>query len=234
MRTRTIAIVALSAVAVLSLAACDDKGKGGDNRLLGPGSTTGATSGPSSGTDGGVKATASHDDPAGAMTGLLQAMRTGDNAQVQEWLRPEPASDRTTIAGTERTATILGPDNKMFWEVEDRKIVKVTNGDDTHADVQLDGYIVWCLGTGPTDAKASCAQPNGTGDEQTTTYPTEKIDGKWYVAMDINHGQLIHGNPALTGSSGTDATAGPDDSAAPEDSFGPDDSVTPSDSTDDY
>lgn len=70
------------------------------------------------------------------------------------------------------------------------------------AEVTLDGYLVWCTGQGADDEKASCAQPNGAGDTQTTTYPVVKVDGQPYVHLDVNHGQLIQGNPGAAGVAG--------------------------------
>lgn len=82
----------------------------------------------------------------------------------------------------------------MFSLVEGRDIVEVDeNGDE--AEVELDGYIVWCTGTGPDDDKASCAQPNGAGDTQTTTYEVVRVEGQWYIHLDLNRGKLISDNP---------------------------------------
>lgn len=143
--------------------------------------------------------TASHDSPDGAMRGLLDAMDSGDNDAVLEWVSPDPPSDRESITQTIRLGSALGLGGGLFWLVGDRKITNVETKSDTEADVTLDGYIVWCTGEGPDDEKASCAQPNGEGDTQTTTYPVVKVDGQWYVHLDLNHGQLIKGNPGAAG-----------------------------------
>jgi hypothetical protein len=146
-------------------------------------------------------ATASHDSPDGAMAGLLEAMRSGDNTAVQAWLSPTPPSDRSSVTQVERMQSMLGLEGRLFWLVGERKIVDVeTEG--TTAEVELDGYIVWCTGSGPDDADASCAQPNGSGDEQTTTYDAVQVEGQWYVHLDLNRGELIKGNPGEAGVSG--------------------------------
>lgn len=146
-----------------------------------------------------AEVTASHDTPDGAMRGLLAAMDSGDNDAVLEWVSPEPASDRTSITGTVRLGSALGLGGGVFWLVGLREITNVETKSETEAEVTLDGYIVWCTGEGEDDEKASCAQPNGAGDEQTTTYPVVKVDGQWYVHLDLNHGQLIKGNPGAAG-----------------------------------
>lgn len=143
----------------------------------------------------------SHDTPDGAMVGLLTAMRTGDLQQVIGWVSPEPASDRDSIVQTSRMNAMLGLDGSMFWLVDERRVVGLTSGTDS-AEVRLDGYLVWCTGTGADDPKASCAQPNGLGDTQTTTYPAVKVGGQWYVRLDLNRGELIQGNPGRAGVAG--------------------------------
>jgi hypothetical protein len=147
-------------------------------------------------------AVASHDSPDGAMAGLLDAMRAGDNDAVLSWISPDPEADRNSVTQTEKLRTTLGLSGSLFWEVDERHVTGVTPHGDDAADVALDGYLVWCTGDGPDDAQASCAQPNGSGDTQTTTYPAVRVEGQWYVHLDLNHGQLIHGNPGKAGVAG--------------------------------
>lgn len=189
MSLRTTLVLPL--VAALALTACSDKkpsvsDDGGDPV---PTSAAPTTEPP---------ATASHDSAAGAMTGLLEAMRSGDNESVKTWLSPVPESDRASVTQVERLQSMLGLGGKVFWLVDTRTIVNVEEGTD-EAKVELDGYIVWCTGTGPDDADASCAKPNGAGDAQTNTFEAVNVEGQWYVHLDLNRGQLIDDNPGVEG-----------------------------------
>jgi hypothetical protein len=149
----------------------------------------------------------SHKSAEGAMAGLLAAMKTGDNAQVATWISPTPASDRTSISSSERLHNALGLGGKLFWEV-DKLTVKDAKESGQTATVTLSGPIVWCFGDGPTDAKASCAQPDGASG-QTPVYKAVKQGDQWYVDIDINKGKNLPNNPALAGSSGTSTTTTP-------------------------
>jgi hypothetical protein len=182
-------------VAVLALTACNDK-KAAEPEA-GPSTSTPAVEATVS-ADAEVSVTASHETAAGAMNGLLEAMRSGDNAAVVTWLSPVPDSDRQSVVGVQRLQSLMGLDGKVFWLVDERKVVGVEEDGD-EAEVELDGYIVWCTGKGPDDEKASCAQPNGSGDEQSTTYDAVKVGGEWYVHLDLNRGELIDDNPGSEG-----------------------------------
>jgi len=184
--------ILLPLVAVLALAACNDK-KAAEPQASDTPSPSAAVS-----AEAEVSVTASHETAGGAMNGLLEAMRSGDNAAVRSWLSPVPESDRQSVVQVERLQGMMGLDGKVFWLVDEREVVGVEeNGDE--AEVELDGYIVWCTGTGPDDEKASCAQPNGSGDAQSTTYDAVKVEGEWYVRLDLNHGELIDDNPGSEG-----------------------------------
>ncbi|MEA2398406.1 MAG: hypothetical protein QOK25_1962 [Thermoleophilaceae bacterium] len=149
--------------------------------------------------------TPSHASPDGAMAGLLAAMKTGDNTQVQGWLSPVPPGDRTSIEQSVRMQKDLGLNGKLFWEV-DKLAVKSTQTTGSSATVALSGPIIWCLGTGPSDPKASCARPDGSQGQAAPVYKVVKQTGQWYVDIDINNGRTIPGNPGL--SSSTPSTTG--------------------------
>jgi hypothetical protein len=185
--------LAAAAFTVLALTACKSDG---DTEADDPNVSATVT------TDASPSATAatpSHDSPDGAMAGLLDAMRSGDNDAVVSWISPDPETDRTSVTQTEKLRASLGLSGSLFWEVAERHVTGVEMKGDDAADVTLDGYLVWCTGDGPDDAQASCAQPNGSGDTQTTTYPAVRVEGQWYVHLDLNHGELIHGNPGAAG-----------------------------------
>ena len=147
----------------------------------------------------------SHDSAEGAMAGLLAAMKTGDNKQVFEWVAPTPTTDRTSITGSERMSNALGLGGKLFWEAE-KLTIKTAKESGQSGTVTLSAPIVWCFGDGPTDAKATCAQPNGaTG--QTPVYKAVKQGGKWYVDLDINKGRNLPNNPAVSKSGPAPAPA---------------------------
>jgi hypothetical protein len=164
------------------------------------------------GSDKDEPAKPSHKSAEGAMAGLLAAMKTGDNAKVAQWVAPTPASDRQSLTSTERMQSALGLGGNLFWEV-DKLTIKGVKESGSTATVTLSGPIVWCLGDGPTDAKASCAQPNGaTG--QTPVYKAVKQGGAWYVDMDINKGRNLPSNPAVSGRSASSSSSSSSSSSA--------------------
>lgn len=147
-------------------------------------------------------ASPSHDSAEGAMAGLLAATRSGNNAQLQSWLAPPPRADRRSISGTLRMRTSLGLGGDLFWKTDTLKIKGTKRRGDDRVDVRLSGPIVWCLGLGPSDPKASCAQPNGSRG-QAPVYPAVKVHGRWYVDLDVNMGRDLPG----PGGSPSEATA---------------------------
>ncbi|MEA2352049.1 MAG: hypothetical protein QOJ14_463 [Thermoleophilaceae bacterium] len=150
-------------------------------------------------------ASPSHKSAEGAMAGLLAAMKTGDNAQVAQWLSPTPASDRSSLSSTQRMQSALGLSGKLFWEV-DKLTVKTSKESGSTATVTLSGPIVWCLGSGQTDAKASCAQPDGaTG--QAPVYKAVKQGAQWYIDIDINKGTNLPKNPAVSGAAASPSSS---------------------------
>lgn len=150
-------------------------------------------------------ASASHNSPDGAMAGLIAAMKSGDNAQVSGWLSPTPPADRNSIVSTERLHKAVGLGGSLFWEAS-KLTIKSTTKSGTKGTVTLSGPIVWCLGDGPTDAKASCAQPDGA-QGQTPVYSAVNVGGQWYIDFDINKGRNLPGNPAASGSTTTPTPA---------------------------
>jgi hypothetical protein len=187
--------VLLPLVAVLALTACNDTKETVEPEA---GGTPEVSASATVSAEAEVNVTASHETAGGAMNGLLEAMRSGDNAAVRTWLSPVPESDRASVVQVERLQGMMGLDGKVFWLVDERKVVGVEESGDT-AEVELDGYIVWCTGTGPDDEKASCAQPNGAANEQSTKYDAVKVEGEWYVRLDLNRGELIDDNPGAEG-----------------------------------
>ena len=197
---RRAAVTAVCAALLVSVPACskNDGGSASQDPVTSESDTDEPDSDESDSDESGDDATAaSHDSPAGAMRGLLDAMSAGETSGILEWISPDPPADRRSVTSTERLAS-LGS-GRVFWLVDERQVVKVAKTSDDAADVELDGYLVWCMGEGPDDEDASCAQPNGTGDTQTTTYPAVRVDGQWYVHLDLNRGELIRDNPGPKG-----------------------------------
>ena len=180
----------LPLVAVLALLGCSDKEPAEPSASTAPQASETTSEPPA--------ATASHETAEGAMTGLLEAMRSGDSAAVTAWISPVPETDRASITQVERLQSMFGGEGRLFWLVDERTIVGAEEDGDS-ATVELDGYLVWCTGAGPEDADASCAKPNGAGDEQTTTYDAVRVEGQWYVRLDLNRGRLIDDTPGREG-----------------------------------
>ena len=156
-------------------------------------------------------ASASHTSPDGAMAGLIAAMKSGDNAQVSTWLSPTPPNDRGSITSTVSLHKAVGLSGGLFWEAG-KLTVKTSTKSGTQGTVTLSAPIVWCLGSGPTDSKASCAQPDGV-QGQTPVYKAVNVGGQWYIDFDINKGRNLPGNPAASGSTTTPTTPTPAPSA---------------------
>jgi hypothetical protein len=159
-------------------------------------------------------ASASHKSAEGAMAGLIAAMKSGDNAQVSSWLSPTPPNDRASLTTTERLHKAVGLGGSLFWEAS-KLTVKSSTKSGTQGTVTLSGPIVWCLGNGATDAKASCAQPDGA-QGQSPVYKAVNVGGQWYIDFDINKGRNLPGNPAASGASPTTPTPAPSAGGDPQ------------------
>ena len=121
------------------------------------------------------------------MTGFLQAAATGTGAA---WIAP--GADSNHLAEIGQMEQALGIKAPLFWEVKGATITAVHQVDDSHATVTLSAPLVWCLGAGAHDPAATCTAPAGTG---TNTYPIVRVNGKWYVDVDIDKGEALRANP---------------------------------------
>ena len=139
-------------------------------------------------------ATASAANPSGAMTGFLRAASLQDNGQVPAWL--------ATSTDTANLAELLmvysqfgnGTGSALFWAVKGLHVTGAIQADPTHAQVTLNGPVVWCLGATPTDPTATCSAVNGVSGA-TDTYAVVSVDGRWKVDIDINASTQLDQNP---------------------------------------
>ena len=134
---------------------------------------------------------------AGAMSGFLAAAANQDNGQVPQWLAT--ATDTTDLAELLAVYSQFGTgtNSRLFWAVAKLHVASSTSVDATHAEVTLNGPVVWCLGKGPGDASATCAAVNGVGG-RADTYAAASVDGRWKVDIDINASSQLDQNPEVS------------------------------------
>lgn len=138
--------------------------------------------------------TASTSDAAGAMAGFLKAAAAQDNTQVPLWLAT--TTDTTdldevlTVYGSFAADSLAG----LFWAVRGLAVTAVRAVDATHADITLNGDIVWCLGRAANDPAATCSAVNGVAASR-HTYAAQSVDGRWKVDVDIDASSQLDQNP---------------------------------------
>jgi hypothetical protein len=141
--------------------------------------------------------TASPANPSGAMAGFLAAASLQDNGQVPAWL--------ATSADTNDLAEVVSVYNQfgngiasgLFWAVGGLHVVSASQSDATHAQVTLNGPVVWCLGRTASDPTAACSAVNGVPG-LAHTYAALSVNGRWKVDIDINASTQLDQNPQAT------------------------------------
>ena len=148
----------------------------------------------------------STDSATGAMLGFLAAAADQDNGQVPAWLAT--SSERDSLAELLNVYSQFGSgtNSRLFWAVANLHVDSSTSTDSTHANVALNGPIVWCLGKSPGDSSATCAAVNGVAG-MPHTYAAQSVDGRWKVDIDINASSQLDQNPQASPGSAS-ASAG--------------------------
>jgi hypothetical protein len=131
-------------------------------------------------------------NPAGALTGFLQAAGQQDDSQVLSWLAtPADTADLNELL---KVYADFGTSGGFFWEVSGVGATGVRTIDATHADVALNGPIVWCLGKARSDPTATCSEVNGVSGLQ-NTYAAVSVAGQWRADVDVNVSSGLDHNP---------------------------------------
>jgi hypothetical protein len=145
--------------------------------------------------------TASTNDAAGAMAGFLAAAAQQDNTQLPVWLAT--TTDTADLAEVLNVYSSFGsaPHSGLFWAVRNLEVTAVGGRDPSHADVTLNGDIVWCLGIAPNDPTAACSAVNGVPGRP-HTYAAVSADGRWKVDVDINASSQLDQNPQASPTAG--------------------------------
>jgi hypothetical protein len=135
------------------------------------------------------------------MAGFLAAAAEQDNTQVPLWLAT--TTDTTDLSEVLNVYSGFGSDPHvgLFWAVHALGVTAVRGVDATHANVTLNGDIVWCLGKAPNDPTATCAAVNGVPG-RTHTYATLAAEGRWKVDVDIKASSQLDQNPQASPTGG--------------------------------
>jgi hypothetical protein len=139
--------------------------------------------------------------PGGAMAGFLAATRAQDNTRVQAWLAT--ATDITNLSELLRVYSDCGDGRGLFWDVAGVRVTGVTIIDSGHADVELSGAVVWCVGKSVNDPAATCNLVTAVAAMH--TYAAIAVDGRWRVDIDADSSSSVDRNPLAspTGSAST-------------------------------
>ena len=132
--------------------------------------------------------------PAGAMAGFLTAAAAQDNTRVTAWLAT--TVDAYDLSEIVKVYSNFGNQTAggLFWEVAALHVTTANSIDATHAEVTLNGDIVWCLGRAANDPAATCSAVNGVLGKP-HTYAAVAVDGRWKVDVDINASSQLDQNP---------------------------------------
>jgi hypothetical protein len=127
-----------------------------------------------------------------AMAGFLAAA-SADSGGVSRWLAT--STDRTDLADLISVYGGFGTGESLFWEVSGLRVTAVTAVDTTHADVTLNGPVVWCGGVARADPSATCSEVNSVSGRR-HTYVALRVGGTWKADIDVDASSSLGGNPA--------------------------------------
>ena len=128
---------------------------------------------------------------AGALAGFLAAAGTGGRG-VSQWLAT--STDVADLADLVSVYGGFGNGESLFWEVTGLRVRAVTAVDATHADVTLNGPVVWCGGAARSDPAATCSMVNSVPGLR-DTYRVERVGGRWKADIDVDASSSLNGNP---------------------------------------
>ena len=136
--------------------------------------------------------TASTASAGGAMAGFLAAASATDSRGVSRWLAT--STDSTDLADLISVYGGFGNGDSLFWEVSGLRVTVVTAVDTTHADVTLNGPVVWCGGAARADPSATCSDVNSVSGLP-NTYVALRVGGSWKADIDVDASSRLSGNP---------------------------------------
>jgi hypothetical protein len=130
----------------------------------------------------------------GAMAGFLAAARARDSRGVSQWLAT--SIDSTDLADLTTVYGGFGNGESLFWEVSGLRVTAVTVVDATHADVTLNGPVVWCGGAARADPSATCSEVTSVSGLR-NTYIALRVGGTWKADIDVDASSSLSGNPGV-------------------------------------
>jgi hypothetical protein len=141
--------------------------------------------------------------PGAAVAGFLAAAGAQDNTRVQAWLAT--AADITNLTELLRVYSDFGDGRGLFWDVAGMRVTGVTIIDTGHADVELSGAVVWCVGRAIHDPAATCNLVTGVVAAMRHTYSAIAVGGRWRVDIDVDSSSGVDRSPLAspTGSAPT-------------------------------
>jgi hypothetical protein len=128
----------------------------------------------------------------GAMAGFLAAASASTSGGVSRWLAT--STDSTDLADLISVYGGFGNGESLFWEVSGLRVTAVTAVDTTHADVTLNGPVVWCGGAARADPSATCSEVNSVSGLR-NTYAALRVGGTWKADIDVDASSSLSGNP---------------------------------------
>jgi hypothetical protein len=138
--------------------------------------------------------TPSSESAGGAMAGFLASASARDSRGVSQWLAT--SIDSTDLADLTSVYGGFGSGESLFWEVSDLRVTAVTAVDTTHADVTLNGPVVWCGGAARADPSATCSEVNSVPGLR-NTYVALRVGGTWKADIDVDASSSLSGNPGV-------------------------------------
>jgi hypothetical protein len=129
---------------------------------------------------GGPAGTASHDSPAGAVSGLVDAFAGNDFTAAADWIAPDQRKGFTDALTEARSLGL-----KISFQVKDFAITSVSDSGD-RATVKYSGQATFCVGGGAAGSTASSncqAVQSQSGGGEADTLVCVRQDGRWYVSV---------------------------------------------------
>jgi len=129
---------------------------------------------------GGPAGTASHDSPAGAVRGLVDAFAGNSFTAAADWIAPDQRRGFTDALAEARSLGLT-----ISFQVKDFSITSVSDSGD-RATVKYSGQASFCIGGGAAGSTASSncqAVQSQSGGGEADTLVCVRRDGRWYVSV---------------------------------------------------
>jgi hypothetical protein len=124
----------------------------------------------------------SHDTPAGAVRGLINALAAGDTKGAQEWIAPSDVSEFTTALDEAKQLSLT-----LTFDVSRFSVVSssIDPGDGNRALVRYAGKAEACVKGTANGRNVDSCNPiqSQTGQAAADTFVCVRQNGAWYVSI---------------------------------------------------